>query len=266
MKPEELEELRKLLDIERAFGIDFVLCRGHKKVPASEPKKEAPRAPKAGAPVVSVTSGGDASLFGSGETDELIPESGTKKEKLEAVEAVAKQCAKCSLSSSRTQVVFGVGSAESELMFIGEAPGRDEDIQGEPFVGRAGQLLTKIIQAMGMSREEVYITNVVKCRPPGNRTPTPDEMIICKPYLMAQIEIVQPKVICALGAVAVKGLIGSKAPMKSIRGTFQQWRGLLVMPTFHPAYLLRNPRKNEKQKVWEDMKKILSALGREIEE
>jgi DNA polymerase len=155
-------------------------------------------------------------------------------------------------------MVFGVGNPDAELMFVGEAPGHDEDIQGEPFVGRAGQLLNRIIEAMGLKRSDVYIANVVKSRPPNNRAPLPEEMEACRPFLLRQIDIVKPKVICLLGAVAVRGLLQSKESITRIRGQFLRWRGILVMPTFHPAYLLRNP--NEKRTVWEDMQKVRDVL------
>jgi DNA polymerase len=169
-------------------------------------------------------------------------------------------------------VVFGVGNPAAELMFVGEAPGADEDRQGEPFVGRAGQLLTRIIQAMGLTRETVYIANVLKCRPNtppgsrGNRAPTPEEMETCKPYLLRQIEIIQPRVIVALGATAVQGLLGVKPTMGSIRGRWQTFRGIPLMPTFHPSYLLRaedGPDRGhgEKRKTWEDMLQVLETLG-----
>ncbi len=180
-------------------------------------------------------------------------------------------CALCPhLASSRTQTVFGVGNPEAELMFIGEAPGADEDRQGEPFVGRAGQLLTKIIAAMGFARDEVYIANVLKCRPnmppgaPGNRPPTPKEMATCLPYLTKQIEIIGPKVLVALGATAVEGLLGRREPMGKMRGRWHSYGETPLMITFHPSYLLRNQSNTEKRKVWEDMLLVLERLGRSI--
>lgn len=182
-------------------------------------------------------------------------------------------CTRCpQLVSSRTQTVFGVGNADAELMFIGEAPGADEDRQGEPFVGRAGQLLTKIIGAMGFTRDEVYIANVLKCRPhmppgaPGNRPPTPDEMATCLPYLTEQIEIIQPKVLVALGATAVEGLLGRRETMSKMRGRWHSYGETPLMITFHPSYLLRNQSNTEKRKVWEDMLQVLERLGRPITE
>jgi DNA polymerase len=180
-------------------------------------------------------------------------------------------CTKCPhLASSRTQTVFGVGNPDAELMFIGEAPGADEDKQGEPFVGRAGQLLTRIIETMGFTRGEVYIANILKCRPdtpPGSfGNPTPLEMQTCRPYLVEQIEIIQPKVLVALGAVAVEGLLGSRGTMRELRGRWHSYSGTPLMITYHPAYLLRNQTPSEKRKVWEDMLQVLERLERPITE
>jgi DNA polymerase len=144
-------------------------------------------------------------------------------------------------------------------MFVGEAPGRDEDLQGEPFVGRAGQLLTKIIEAIGMNRSDVYIANVLKCRPPENRNPLPEEIALCMPYLLKQIEMIQPKVLCALGTFAAQTLLNTKAPVGTLRGKFHDYKSIPMMVTYHPAYLLRNS--NDKAKVWEDMKKVRDLLG-----
>jgi DNA polymerase len=182
-------------------------------------------------------------------------------------------CVKCPhLASSRKNVVFGVGSIDAQLMFIGEAPGGDEDEQGEPFVGRAGQLLTKIIQATGLQRADVYIANILKCRPDtpgqtaGNRKPTADEMATCIPYLHEQIDLIRPKVIVALGATAVEGLLGKTIGITKLRGTWKTYRGTPLMPTYHPAYLLRNQAMSEKRKVWEDMLAVMEKLGMPISE
>jgi uracil-DNA glycosylase family 4 len=182
-------------------------------------------------------------------------------------------CTKCAhLARSRTQTVFGVGNPDAEIMFIGEAPGADEDQQGEPFVGRAGQLLTKIIKAMGFAREDVYIANILKCRPDmpagsfGNRAPTPAEMQMCRPYLVEQIDIIQPKVLVALGAVAVEGLLGARGTMRELRGRWHSYNATPLMITYHPAYLLRNQSPSEKRKVWEDMMQVLERLGKPISE
>lgn len=170
-------------------------------------------------------------------------------------------CTACPLAQcGRKQVVFGYGNAEAKLMFIGEGPGRDEDTQGYPFVGRAGQLLTKIIEAMGFERSQVYISNVVKCRPPENRTPLPEESSTCKKLLLfKEIEIIQPAVICTLGVTATQGLLGEDVFMSKARGTFHTFKGIPVLPTYHPAYLLRNP--TAKRIVWEDVKKIVAYLN-----
>ncbi len=168
-------------------------------------------------------------------------------------------CHKCPLGKTRTNLVFGVGDPTANLMFVGEAPGRDEDLQGEPFVGRAGQLLTKIIEAIGLNRSGVYIANVLKCRPPGNRNPLPEEIALCMPYLLKQIEMIQPKVLCALGTFAAQTLLNTKAPVGTLRGKFHDYKSIPMMVTYHPAYLLRNP--NDKAKVWEDMKKVRDILG-----
>ena len=168
-------------------------------------------------------------------------------------------CEKCRLSKSRTQVVYGVGNPSADLMFIGEAPGRDEDIQGEPFVGRAGQLLTDIIKAMKLSRDDVYIANVIKCRPPENRNPEPDELDECRPYIRQQVEIIQPKVIVTLGRFALQSLTEKAFAISSVRGQWLDYNGVKVMPTYHPAYLLRNPA--AKKEVWADMKKVIAELG-----
>ncbi|MGD0015950.1 MAG: uracil-DNA glycosylase [Verrucomicrobiia bacterium] len=181
---------------------------------------------------------------------------------LASVEARAKVCVKCrELAQSRHNVVFGVGDPHAELMFIGEAPGRDEDLEGEPFVGRAGELLTKIIQAMGLKRHEVYIANVLKCRPPENRAPLPEEAANCLPYLLSQIELIKPKVIVVLGATAMKALLDIQLGITKIRGNWYTFRDIPIMPTFHPAYLLRNPP--AKKEVWQDMQAVLAKLGRE---
>ncbi len=168
-------------------------------------------------------------------------------------------CTRCKLAGlGRTQVVFGVGHPNADLMFVGEAPGADEDIQGEPFVGRAGQLLTKIIAAIGLTREQVYIANVIKCRPPGNRNPEWDEVAECEPFLFRQIDIIKPKVIVALGKFAAQALLGTQDPISRLRGRIFDYRGAKLIPTFHPAYLLRNP--GSKREVWEDMKLVKRLL------
>lgn len=173
---------------------------------------------------------------------------------------IGPQCTRCKLHGlGRRQVVFGVGSATADLMFVGEAPGADEDVQGEPFVGRAGQLLTKIIEAIDLTRDQVYIANVIKCRPPGNRNPEPDEVEQCEPFLFRQIDIIHPKVIVALGKFAAQSLLRTTEPITRIRGREYAYRSAVLIPTYHPAYLLRNP--SAKRDVWEDMKHVRALLS-----
>jgi uracil-DNA glycosylase family 4 len=169
------------------------------------------------------------------------------------------ECTRCKLHPHRTQIVFGVGDPKARLVFVGEAPGADEDAQGEPFVGRAGQLLTKIILAMGMQREDVYICNIIKCRPPGNRTPESEEILACSPFLLKQLQAIRPQFICALGGPATQTLLRTKEPISRLRGKFYDFQGIPLLPTYHPAFLLRNPY--EKKTVWEDMKLLLREMG-----
>lgn len=192
--------------------------------------------------------------------DELsLPRPG---ETLADIRADIGDCTRCPLHEGRTHVVNSEGFAQARLMFVGEAPGADEDAQARPFVGRAGQLLNKIIEAIGMKREEVFIGNVNRCRPPQNRTPTPLEAATCKPFLLREISIVQPEVIVVLGNTAMKNLLDTKEGITKVRGQFQDYRGIKVMPTFHPAYLLRDPTK--KRETWEDMKKVRQYLDQNV--
>jgi DNA polymerase len=188
-------------------------------------------------------------------------EDGNCKTLLADLQAVASVCVKCKLATTRTQVVYGVGNPNADLMFIGEAPGRDEDLKGEPFVGRAGQLLTDIIKAMKLTRDDVYISNVVKCRPPENRNPEPEELDACRPYIRRQVEIIQPKVIVVLGKFALQSLMEKAYGITATRGHWLEYNGVKVMPTYHPAYLLRTP--SAKKDVWADMKKVMAELGLE---
>jgi DNA polymerase len=181
---------------------------------------------------------------------------------LEAVRADIGDCRRCKLCRSRTRIVFGAGNPDARLMFVGEGPGYDEDQRGEPFVGAAGQLLTRIIEAIQMSRDDVYICNIVKCRPPGNRTPETDEIQTCLPFLERQIAAVAPEYICALGACAARTLLDTDAPISRLRGQLYDYRGIKLLPTYHPAYLLRNPEK--KRAVWEDMKLLMREMGIEL--
>ncbi|MDE0636146.1 MAG: uracil-DNA glycosylase [Candidatus Poribacteria bacterium] len=202
------------------------------------------------------------------EKNESEPESKFAGFDLSALDADAQSCTKCKLHEGRNTVVFGVGNPNADLMFIGEAPGADEDRQGEPFVGRAGKLLTDIIKAMKLTREDVYIANVLKCRPPGNRNPETDEVETCSPYLIRQIELIQPKIIVALGSFAAKMLLDTKTGITALRGEFHAYalahqsdNTPVIMPTYHPAYLLRNP--NAKREVWEDMQQVMVLLDKD---
>lgn len=181
-----------------------------------------------------------------------------KDTKLSLIKNEVVYCQKCPLGKMRTKAVFGSGNINAKLMFIGEAPGHDEDIQGLPFVGEAGMLLTKIIEAMAIKREDVYISNILKCRPPKNRSPLPEEISACINYLYAQIDMIKPRIICTLGKFASQALLNTGTNISKLRGNWHEYRGVKLMPTYHPAYLLRNPK--DKKIVWEDMKKIIEAL------
>ena len=182
-----------------------------------------------------------------------------RRDELKAVYRQASVCTRCpQLASTRQTVVFGSGNADADLMFVGEAPGADEDVQGIPFVGRAGQLLTKIIEAIGLTRDDVYIANIIKCRPPQNRNPEPDEVATCEPFLFRQIDVIKPKIIVALGKYAAQTLLRTETPISRLRGRQFDYRGATLIPTFHPAYLLRNP--SSKREVWEDMKLVKRLL------
>ncbi|MBK6846889.1 MAG: uracil-DNA glycosylase [Proteobacteria bacterium] len=188
------------------------------------------------------------------------PERGVSQAALLAVREALGDCQRCGLHAERKQIVFGVGSAQAELMFVGEAPGRDEDLQGEPFVGKAGQLLTRMIEAMGLRRDEVYICNIIKCRPPNNRDPEPDEVASCEPFLRQQIEAIAPRLIVALGNFAARTLLRSELGITRLRGAFHRYQGIPLMPTFHPAYLLRNPE--AKRPAWSDLQAVMAEMDR----
>jgi DNA polymerase len=238
-------QIRQRIEMDRLLGWDPPLSRRGMKSPAKprpagrEPERDAERVP--------------------GRKD---PAPGTKDERqagLDVIRTEVEACTRCDLCRTRTRTVFGVGDPEARILFVGEAPGADEDRQGEPFVGRAGRLLNDIIKAMGLGREQVYIANVVKCRPPENRVPNPGEAGSCIGYLERQIDIISPEVIVTLGSVATKALLGVESSMGALRGRFHAYRGIPLMPTYHPAYLLRNP--SEKRKVWEDIQKVMERLG-----
>ena len=207
---------------------------------------------------------GESSDSPDRETSPIIPVAAVRSantDTLAIIKAdIGPDCSRCKLHTlGRKQVVFGVGNPNADLMFVGEAPGADEDIQGEPFVGRAGQLLTKIIEAINLRRDDVYIANVIKCRPPQNRNPEPDEVQQCEPFLFRQIDVIKPKVVVALGKFAAQSLLKTTDPITRIRGREYRYRDAILMPTYHPAYLLRNP--SSKREVWEDMKRVRELLG-----
>lgn len=183
----------------------------------------------------------------------------TAAETLETIRQNLGECQRCPLAGRRQHIVFGAGAAHARLVFVGEGPGREEDRQGVPFVGAAGQLLTKIIAAIKLRREDVYICNIIKCRPPGNRNPAPEEIKVCFPFLKRQLAVIQPEFICALGTFAAQVLLNTSTPISRLRGSFHMYQGIKVLPTYHPAYLLRNPEK--KRAVWEDMQLLMQAMG-----
>jgi uracil-DNA glycosylase family 4 len=195
------------------------------------------------------------------ETPDLFAEPGvTRADSLEELREAIGDCQRCKLAPHRTNLVFGVGNPRARLVFVGEGPGADEDAKGEPFVGRAGQLLTEIItKGMRLARSDVYIANVIKCRPPGNRNPEPDEVASCEPFLIRQIELIAPEVIVALGKFAAQTLLRTKTPITQLRGRWFDYHGIRLMPTFHPAYLLRNPA--DKRLVWQDIRQVMERLG-----
>ncbi len=239
--PDVLASLRAQLEWQRDAGAPWLPLARLDQARAPRPAKVEARLAAA-----------DASLF----SDPGLKAAAT----VDALRDHIGDCRRCKLAGGRTHLVFGVGNAEAQLMFVGEGPGHDEDVQGEPFVGRAGQLLTEIItKGMKLQRADVYIANVIKCRPPGNRNPEPDEIASCLPFLERQVELVAPRVIVALGTFAAQTLLGVKTPITRMRGAWQAYRGIKVMPTFHPAYLLRNPA--DKRLVWEDIKLVMAELG-----
>jgi DNA polymerase len=264
------EQRRLLLDSVRDY-LEQLAEEGLEGLPATAPTRAA--APKAAVPAASVpardgVSSRDAAARAaspprpaSAPIEMLSRYPGLEKTAtLEELRAFIGDCQRCKLAPLRTHLVFGVGNPEADLMFVGEAPGADEDARGEPFVGRAGQLLTDIIErGMGLRRADVYICNVIKCRPPDNRNPEADEVAACEPFLMRQIDLVQPRAIVALGTFAVQALLKVKTPISRLRGNWHEVRGVKLMPTFHPAYLLRSP--GEKRWVWQDIQEVMKLLG-----
>ena len=229
----------------------------HVAISPKDSPRSSPRAPASTAPALQqVLLDGGLDLAPKLQADERLPA-------LQIVQSEVIGCTRCpQLATTRTQTVFGVGNPSARLVFLGEAPGADEDAQGEPFVGRAGQLLNKIIEACKLKREEVYILNVLKCRPPGNRNPLPDEMTNCRGFLDAQLNIIRPEFICCLGSIAAKALLNTEISIGRLRGRFHDYRGATVICTYHPAYLLRNPA--AKKDVWEDMKMLIARMGVEL--
>ena len=200
-----------------------------------------------------------AALISPGHAETLFGEQRIEGDTLPLIRDFIGDCTRCKLSKGRTKIVFGTGSPKAQLMFVGEGPGRDEDLSGEPFVGRAGKLLTDMIKAMGLQREDVYIANIVKCRPPDNRQPEHDEVAACSPFLMRQIDVIQPKVICTLGNTPTQTLMQTTQGISRFRGEWFEFRNAKLMPTYHPAYLLRNPA--AKADVWKDLQKVMAVLG-----
>jgi len=204
---------------------------------------------------------GDGPNAAPAAADEAVGPSSAPGETLEEIRAELGDCCRCELGGSRKNLVFGVGNPHARIVFVGEAPGRDEDLQGEPFVGEAGQLLTKIIQAMGYERSDVYICNVLKCRPPGNRDPLPSEVEACASFMLRQVMAINPEAVVALGKFAAQTLLQSKEIISRLRGRFHDYHGIPLMPTFHPSALLRDPAK--KREVWEDMQQVMRLVGKE---
>jgi uracil-DNA glycosylase len=264
------EQRRRLLDSVRDY-LEQLVEEGLEGLPAT-PTRAA--APKAAAPPASALASDGISSRAAGVASPPRPAPAPiellsrhpgleKTATLEELRAFIGDCQRCKLAPLRTHLVFGVGNPEADLMFVGEAPGADEDARGEPFVGRAGQLLTDIIErGMGLRRSDVYICNVIKCRPPDNRNPELEEVAACEPFLMRQIDLVQPRAIVALGTFAVQALLKVKTPISRLRGNWHEVRGVKLMPTFHPAYLLRSP--GEKRWVWQDIQEVMKLLGMEI--
>lgn len=261
-----LGELRRALEFYREIGVESVPVGVEKRIAAmlaekGETKGDETKKGVSGQPVVTAPKPAPPPqpVISSCETP---VERKTREKKLNEIKALLGDCQRCPLAAKRTHIVFGVGNPCAPLMFIGEGPGRDEDLQGLPFVGAAGELLTGIIKAMGYARDDVYIANIVKCRPPGNRDPEPDEVETCIPFLKKQIEAIEPRAIVALGRVAAQSLFKTEEKISKMRGNFRDYNGLPVMITFHPAYLLRNPK--DKKVVWEDMKQVMRLLGKAL--
>ena len=246
----------KSLSIDQASPSQSIEIPSQAQLEAEELEDSAPRLPRPSKRSVSQA----PKLFDASDAEPLMTSTASTLEILQGEVAACTLCQE--LAETRTQTVFGVGDPEARLCFMGEAPGADEDKKGEPFVGRAGQLLNKIIEACGMKREEVYILNVLKCRPPGNRNPSPAESQNCRRYLNRQLELISPEFICCLGAVAAQNLLETATPIGRLRGKVHDYRGIRVVCTYHPAYLLRNP--SAKKPTWDDMKMLLGEMGMDV--
>jgi DNA polymerase len=267
---EDVEELRALVgqlrtNLEargRSGLVGVVMGQTNKASPKTAPVSQAPAA--VAAPVAAAPQPAPEQRPNDADDDaETAPAAEkprTGKAGLQVLRDEIGDCQRCKLAPSRTNLVFGVGNPDADLVFVGEAPGADEDAQGEPFVGKAGQLLTKMIEAMGYTRDDVYICNVLKCRPPGNRNPEPDEVASCEPFLKRQLAVIRPRMIVALGKFAAQCLLRDDTPITRLRGGFRSYEGIPLMPTLHPAYLLRDPSK--KKLAWEDLKAVNAALAR----
>ncbi|MBT1075611.1 uracil-DNA glycosylase [Geobacter grbiciae] len=243
---ETIASLRRYLEELKETGVDEIprAAASREEQPVPPPEAVAPASvPASSAPVAE-------------------PQAATAGETLDDIRRDLGECVRCQLGKQRTNLVFGVGNPRARLVFIGEAPGRDEDLKGEPFVGEAGQLLTKIIQAMGFARDEVYICNVLKCRPPGNRNPHHDEIVQCAPFMLRQVRAIGPEAVVALGTFAAQTLLATKEPISALRGRFHDYHGIPLMPTFHPAFLVRYPER--KREVWDDMKQVMALLGKKM--
>jgi uracil-DNA glycosylase family 4 len=243
-----LDELEKYIDYQRALGIEYLASKTNMVDTTSASISEGEMRAKQR---VKTTIDANVQLN--------IFDSASKKQTLEEIKEEIGDCTRCKLHQGRTNIVFGEGNPKARLVFVGEGPGRDEDIQGRPFVGRAGQLLTKIIDAMGLKRSDVYICNVVKCRPPGNRTPEQDEIATCRQFLFKQLRTIDPAVIVCLGSVAAQSVLNTKAKLGELRGNFHPYGHARLMVTYHPAALLRNP--GFKRPLWEDMQLVMKELG-----
>jgi uracil-DNA glycosylase len=261
MSPDEISRHRRSLWLrsERAFGLEAV---AKVDLDAQSPSRAQPVAPgPVGAPAAISMPVMSAAQIGQPFEGEALPLT-EKAQRLAQMDAdEVKPCKRCRLCETRKNTVFGEGDPGAKIVFIGEGPGENEDLQGRPFVGRAGELLNKMIAGMGLRREQVFICNIVKCRPPNNRVPAPDEVATCTPYLVRQLEIIRPRVIVTLGLPASKYMLDSKSSMGKMRGQWHNWRGIKLMPTFHPAYLLRSYTEENRAAVWSDLKQVMAEVG-----